>query len=221
MAFKYTNAEGGTNGNTIVLGDTGSGTPTSVVTITGTGTYTYANASACHGSRGYLMTSGTTGTAIQGWTGDNGTSAATRAYLRVNVAPNLTFDAMSVRSTSGGTAKYQCNANRTLFLQNASGSIIMTTSAMTLGVWYRLEIQTVKGADTSTGTINAQFYLGDSSVALNTYSSTTTNSGTNNYVGLLCGKITATPTANVSWDSMAVNVGTSTPIGAAHPGAMF
>ena len=82
-------------------------------------------------------------------------------------------------------------------------------------------MQEIVGGTTSTGTINAQVYIGDSTAPFDSYASSATNSGTLNYIGLRWGKLTNAPTLNADWDDIVCNVGTSTPIGPAFPGAFF
>lgn len=217
MAWFRNNAEGQPNTTVLSTGNSGgtSGDAFNTVDSTGTGSITFSSVRAMHGRQSYLVVTNATATDFIVWTGANDTSAAARVYLMLNANPASTSDFVTIRNSGGTAAKLQINGSGAIQVTNAAGTGLDTfTPALTANVFYRLEMQVIIGADTSTGTIRAQLYLGDSTTALDSYSSSTVNAGTTNITEVRMGKITsATATANWYMDDLALNSGTSTPIG--------
>lgn len=212
---KYNNAEGGTNGATVATSDTGSGNAAQTLTINNSGAFTFTNSSPIHGALMYNTNCPTTAQAFWDWTGGNASSIAARAYINVTGAPSSTSDIFTLRSTQiTSFAKLQLTGAMKVTVCNQAGAGLYTFSpTLSTGTTYRLEIQSISGSSTTNGTISAQIFSGDSTTAIDTYTSSTVNAGTANFAGLRWGKITAGPSANINWDDIMFVTGTNTPLG--------
>lgn len=219
MATYNNNCEGTTAGTTVATGQTGSGDAFTLVdSATGTGTIVYSTAQAAHGGQSIALTGISGASRHAGWNGDTVSSAAVRVYIYLNALPAATCDFLSIRRVgASGTGKLQVSATGALILANAAGAAVKTfATVLDLNKWYRVEIQTTKGTTTSDGYLAAQYYLGDSTLAIDRFSTSATNTGTTDYIGPRIGKITTTTaTWDGYFDDYSWNGGTTTPIGAA------
>jgi hypothetical protein len=165
-------AEGGTNGNTVGVGDTGSGTPTTVGSI-GTGaTFTYSSTGGCRrGGAGLCYAYSTGGTAAltyRGWNVNAGASAGA-APFRVYIDPAdftgatvIILRGLDTAGSSqrwrliltGGAVSLRDSANNA-----ASGA---TSGVLSSGTRYRVEGYV---AGSTPGTYRLLVYVGDSLTA--------------------------------------------------------
>lgn len=216
MAIIQNSAEGGTNGTTVTTGNSGgtSGTAFAQVTITGAPTCAFSSAVKAHGSLAYHL-SGVSGDVAKLYLGSTASSAAAvRVYMYLTSLPSAAQTLVQTQDSAfAAPVNININGTNNLFITNAAGSTVYTApSALAAATWYRLELQTVKGTTTSNGTISFQYYAGDSTTALGSFTSSTTNTGTNNSLRLVVGKQNSTPTLDAYFDDLAYDT-TSTPIG--------
>ncbi|MFZ1812572.1 MAG: polysaccharide lyase [Candidatus Saccharimonadales bacterium] len=199
-------AEGGTNGVSATTLNTGgaSGPALSQVITTTAGTATFSNAIAAHGSLSYLISGAATDTAKLYFGSSNSSGAAARVsiYLTTLSGNQGVFMIQSTNFTE--VASVNIDSTNHLTLTDAAGSTLyVTTATVTTNTWYRLELQTAIGSTTSNGTINFQWYAGDSTTAIETFSSSSVNSGTYNALRLQVGKITSSSTLTMNVDDLA------------------
>jgi hypothetical protein len=222
MSLLQNTAEGGTNGSNATNATTGGGSGDAFTAANkGSGaSLIFATAAADHGSLGYSIT-GTSGTAtFVGWTGYNDTSIAVRFYYNPGpTLPSTSLRLIDIRSSSATAARVMLNASNILFVQNSAGSTLKTYgTALSPNTWYRIEMAITISA--TAGTINCDYYIGDSGTPAETgYATSTGNTGSANIVSAYMGS-----TANATWtgtcylDDIAANNGTTTYIGAASGG---
>jgi hypothetical protein len=216
MAIIRNSAEGGTNGTTVTTGNSGgtSGTAFAQVTITGAPTCVFSSVVKAHGSLGYHI-SGGSGDVAKLYLGSTASSAAAvRVYMYLTSLPSAAQTLVQTQDSAfAAPVNININGTNNLFITNAAGTTVYTApSALSAATWYRLELQTVKGTTTSNGTISFQYYAGDSTTALGSFTSSTTNTGTNNSLRLVVGKQNSTPTLDAYFDDLAYDT-TSTTIG--------
>jgi hypothetical protein len=95
--------------------------------------------------------------------------------------PAVTTQVLAIRRSGGNVAQIQIHADGTIEVINAANASIATSAAgiIKAGMAYRLELRTVKGASTSTGTIQVGVFLGRySRIQVYSFSSTTADANT-------------------------------------------
>lgn len=220
MALVQNSAEGGTNGTTVTTSNSGgtSGDAFGSVTITGTDApvLTFSNSVAAHGSLSYRA-SGNSGDVVRAYLFNTAsTTATTRVYMYINSIPTGNgVEVLDIQnSTFGFSSRVAVDTSGKIQVQDAGGTIIYTTpAALSAGQWYRLELQLIVGTGATNGTIAFQYYSGDSSSAISTYSSSTVNAGTNTIIRSLFGKQTPTAIFSANFDDFAFDTASATPIG--------
>jgi RHS repeat-associated protein len=210
-------AEGGTNGTTVTVANSGagSGDPFNVVTR-GTGAaLTFATAAAKHGSLGYSLTATSGTTTALTWNGYNATSAAVRFYYNPGATlPSTTVRLLDVRNSSGTAARILMTSSNQLIVQNTAGTTLKTfPTALSTNTWYRIELGVSISA--TAATVNAAYYPGDSTTPVDTaYSTSTANTGTTNITTISIGDTTSGTWAGTEYlDDLAIQPGTTSYIG--------
>lgn len=150
---------------------------------------TYDAASAFHGAFGAL----TTATAADGYlrVALSTSAIAARLYFKiVGTVPTTDTYLFRVHVSTARYVSVHINSVGKLRVTNAAGTTVWTAAtALSAGVWYRLEMLAISGSTTSNGTIMVDYYLGDDTTPKETgYSSTAANAGaavtyTNLYMG--------------------------------------
>lgn len=156
----------------------GSGDPFTSVTIGSGAAIVYSTASTIHGAQSYAVT-GTNNTATYvTWDGFNDTQIAVRCYYNPGATlPNAAMRFIDIRSSSTSLARLSITAANRLFMQDYNGTNTKWTASAPLDVntWYRLEI--VISVSATTATMKCAYYVGDSTNAVQEYSTTTGNTG--------------------------------------------
>lgn len=182
MAEFSNSAEGGTNGSTVTVANSGgaSGNAFDAAARSGTGTLTYSNASSAHGGLSiHVNTPVAADTSFVVWSTGNDADVAARFYLYLNALPSSAVNILTVRSASAQTAVIALNSTNRLQLQNAASGVVNTmTNSLSINTWYRVELQATVGATTSTGSLAYQYFALDDTTPLGSFSTTTTNTGT-------------------------------------------
>jgi hypothetical protein len=204
-------AEGGSNGSTVTTGNSGGGSGTAFTSVSGTaGTATtFDAAQAAHGALSYHFTGPVSTLRQVTLNGGSATSYAARCYIRYNTLAGRAH----LRVGPGMGFTFSANV---FTIVNALGATIKTfATTLTTGVWYRLEVEAAKGTTTSNGYIAGRYFLGDVTTPAETaYSSNTVNADTVAYSGDVLFGMVNTGTAFDFWmDDLAINAGTTTPIG--------
>lgn len=158
--IRSSNFNGGTNAATITIGNSGGTSGDAFSYVNGSVTYTTTQAG---GNRGALVCSmPASGTANVGW--DTWSLAARtfywRMYVYLTVAPNANRDlAYSVSGGSSFPAVLGLNSSSQVRLANNGGTQqLVTTAAVSLNQWVRLEAQVVVGTTTGNGSGEIRLY---------------------------------------------------------------
>lgn len=210
------NAEGGTHGTAVTIGNSGgvSGTAFTLVQTSGTGTVKFDNTQAAHGLLSYRCTSTASATAYVQWTVTATAAVATRMYVRfASMTANQQF-----LITTGG-ADFIISAAG-LFQIADLGAIVKTfATTIVAGVWYRIEMENQAGTTTSNGYVAGRYFIGDSTTPAETaYSSNTRNAGTGTPNAALQFGMCLAINAKDFWiDDLGADPGVTTPIGPAAP----
>lgn len=157
-------AEGGANGATVNIGDTGSGQPFDIGNIGASATFTYATSKAKHGLLGYAYSCGASSvTSYRGWT----VSGVVNQWHRVYIDPADFVGAVNIPVARGSDpSNTQCwrltlNTDTTLNLRRADNGVVITTPPLTSGIATRAEWQ-VRG--TTTGMARLLLFVGEGAV---------------------------------------------------------
>lgn len=190
------NAEMGSNGVAANPENTASTGNNFLTLFSNPGSVTFSNAQASHGSLSYAIQAASGADSIIRWPLFATPSMAARMYIYFTALPSANTEFMQLTTHEAGTFEY---AGRIAF--HTSGAMLVfdnsglkwtSTATASINTWYRVEMYCVPGAS-STGTISAAFYALDSLTALDSYSTSTANTGALQTIGLLrFGKVTST-----------------------------
>lgn len=154
--------EGGSNGVTITTGNSGgsSGDAFDNAPTPGTGaTLTYSTAQAAHGSVSMSTSSGgTSSTAYAGYTLGTTSTDTCRMYCRFTSLPSA--QQVILRYLSSGSQAMRVNVTTAglVEVRNAANSVVgTTTSGISAGSWFRLELMSTWS--TTVGAITLRLYL--------------------------------------------------------------
>jgi hypothetical protein len=226
MALQQNTAEGGTAGTTITAANSGGGTNDAffLVNIAGSGTGVYDNSTTAHGSLSFHMTT----TATSGdfsfveYRASGSLACSARFYLYLNSLPSPAYQALVFRDNAGQViTDFDILTNGKVLAQDSTGTTMSTTtSALSTGVWYRMEFYATV-ATTSTGSGSFSYYLGDSTTPIETLNFSGENYGTGNITQVLFGKVTASASAtDFNMDDLAFVDGSAGLIGPANGSAV-
>lgn len=163
------NFEGGSNGVTITTGNSGgaSGDAFDNAPAPGTGaTMTYSTAQAAHGSVSMsASTSGTSTTAYAGYILASVTSDYLRAYYRFTSLPSAQQVILRYLSSGSQTLRVNITTAGLIEVRNAANTVVgTTTSAISAGSWFRLELNPT--FSTTVGAIALRLYLTPDSTSI-------------------------------------------------------
>jgi len=196
-SVKSNSAEGGTSGTSVTAANSGgaSGTAFTVFSKGSGAAVTYSAAANAHGVLGYSMT-GASGTATSmGWNGYSAPSIALRFYYNPGpTLPSTVIRLADIRNASGTAARIELSAANQIFIQNNAGATVATFAhALQANTWYRIEL--AMSVSSSAATINAAYYLLDSTTPVDpAYATTTGNTGGANVT-----QVTVGSTASATW----------------------
>lgn len=177
------NAEGGTHGLGITTGANTGGASGDQLSCTkgATSTFQFSNAHPSHGTMGYFFgnAAGEANYGQLGITGVTAASGALREQLWFDAAPSANDQFIaSFRSTSGTAATIALSTARRLKVLSSTGATLFTGSVdVPTIVDTRVEAICTPGT-TTTGQLTFAWYLGDSTLAQETWTTSTGNFGT-------------------------------------------
>lgn len=194
MATLYNNAAGGVLNGAVTPGNSGggSGTAWNSVDVTGTASLTYSG-TASHGSLGYGFVSQAGNRVSFGW--DAGSvvpskSMSLRSYLRLASLPSSEAQIAIPWNITQTVAAVNVSTSGKLKVLNRIGTPIFTAAAaMSLDTWYRFEIGLEVGTSGTNGVVRFSYFLGDSTTAIESFTSTTADLGTDNILAWYLGKL--------------------------------
>ena len=108
--------------------------------------------------------------------------------------PSTVIRLADIRNASGTAARVELSASNQIFIQNNAGTTVTTFAhALQANTWYRIELAI--SASSSAATINAAYYLLDSTTPVDpAYTTTTGNTGAANIT-----QVTVGSTASATW----------------------
>lgn len=216
MAITQNTFEGGTSGAAITTGNSGGGSGTAFDAVNGTApaNLTYST-TAANGSRGAnIASTGTSSFLI--WYTPSTTKLSLRFYIRLASLPSAEFQAVTPRSSSNYVSALNITTAGKLKLTSANPgtpTLFTATNALALNTWYRVEVSWEIGTTTGNGKAQFKYFAGDSTTAVESFTTTTANLGTLPVEELRAGKLGATGNVNMFYDSIAYDPTTVTLLG--------
>lgn len=201
--------DGGTVGATITEANSGgaSGTPFNYVEILAGATATYQSTSAMHGGRGCKITGSGAHAFLEHDLTTTYTQMSFRFYVRFPSAPTANCQIFTPRSS----ADYVAGVNITTALKfqaaQVGGTVLFTSATLTANTWYRVEMVVETGTTTANGAIAFKYFLGDSTTAVESFSSTTANTSLLPMTMYRIGKVNNTGSTPMDIDSITFNTG--------------
>ncbi len=197
MGYVYNNAEGAASGTTVSLANSDDNGAGIALDVSSSGTRQYSNTYKRSGATSFKCEGTSGNTAILGWDSTVGGSAVSasgaktfRAYFWIVASPSATCEIVQVRNSGNGGA-VQLRTDRKLNIVDDAATVkFTTTTVLSTLTMYRLEYRVKKGTGSGDGTIEFKLFLGDSTSPLDSYSTTTANQGTADFVGFRWGKLT-------------------------------
>ncbi len=179
-----------------------------------TGTRFFSNR-AFHGSWAYKFVCNTSNATQFVWTATTN-QVSFRFYFQFETIPTAQSNFLAVYASSI-VSRVDINTSGKIMVLNAAATTLATlTPTVAAGTYYRLEIGTAVGTTTSNGTIRVSLFLGDQTTPLDSFISTTTNTGTAALQNVQFGKplSSAATTYNAYFDDLRLDDSTATVLGA-------
>jgi hypothetical protein len=208
-------AEGGSNGTAVTPANSGgaSGTAFASVNVGAGSSIKFDSTQQAHGALSYHLVQAATNCYVEMTAAAANVSMAARVYIRFNTLP--TPNGQAFLQIVGGGAYIGRRPTNQFSIEDQSGSRKVFAGTMAVGTWYRLEVETIS-AGIGASYLAGRYFLGDSTTPVDSYSSSTANTG-----GTANSAVRFGPQVNLSanndlWiDDLSINNGTTTPIGPA------
>lgn len=220
MTSKITTAETGTTGAAVTSGQNVGGDVIDLISKSAGGSITIdATAGRQHnGSKSLrFTTSATADTAILGFNfADSQATVAVQFYFRFDALPAAANTICQIRNASSGVASIIIDATGKPRASYTGGQGALSTVALTPGTVYRFGLTVNLGA-TGTGdsSVTYAFYVGDSTTAQHTTTSTGLSLGTGTIASCRIGKTSGSETTTIAanYDDFRATTGTATLLG--------
>lgn len=210
-------ADGGTNGTTITLGNSGGASGNGWDYLDVTGLLQFSNNGAMHGSH-CIHAQGNGGKALFSW---NSASVAAskkqtfRTYLKIASLPSAELQIITPRNATtyiGGVN--MTTAGKLKATQLGGAGLFTTANALALNTWYRIECSYEVGTTASNGVIRFAYFLGNGATPVETqFTTTTADLGTANIEIWQMGKLSTSGSWDAYWDSIEVSTTSSALMG--------
>jgi len=208
------NFEGGSTGVAISEVNAGgvSGDAPSDIARTANVTFNFDTSIAAHGVLSAKLNATQNGAGYIQWNIPSGTAVQARVAMRtyVNVsqaAPSSFFIFRRPEATDAGNAALLAiNTQNILYVSGYSGGILSPlTTTMPLNTWVRFELAITSGASSTSGTLQARAYTGDSTVAFWSYDNFACDVGTSGIESVRLGRLSSSqPPFTINYDDFAM-----------------
>lgn len=183
MTLKRNTFEGGTAGATVTVSNsgTGSGDALGAASASGSGTGVYSTAQKMHGTKSVLVTcTAATDSFTMGFSGMAASTLPGEFYMYMLTPPSLASTQIGQVRAGGPTANLLMGTDSKLRVTDAAGTTLKVfANAIPSNTWYRYYLRCVPGTTSTNGTIEAAYYLGDSTTPAETmYVNNACNAGT-------------------------------------------
>lgn len=190
-------AETGSDGTAVTPGNSGNNVNTFTSVVFAPGSVTYSTAQVAHDTLSFLFQSSSGIENCLEWAYMASKKVAARCYIYLTALPPVTTDFLQLTTTDSGLFEYigrvAVNPTGKVALYDNSGLLWTSTASLSISSWYRLELYGEIGLTSTSGTLQCAAYVLDNVSAIETYSTTSANTGTSVAIGMVrIGKGTAT-----------------------------
>lgn len=202
MAQVQNTFNGGSSGTTITAANSGgsSGTPFDFVEILAGATATYQSTSVAHGARCANITGNGAHAFLQHNTPTT-TTLTMRFQVRFPSAPSVSCQLYTPRHASNYIGGVNISNAMKFQVTNVAGTPLFTSATLSTATWYRVEIAHEIGTAT-TGKIWFKYFAGDSTTAVETFTTTSADLGAAPIVMYRIGKINNSGDTPLDLDSI-------------------
>lgn len=190
--FYRNTAEGGTDGLTVTTGNSGGASGTAFYQVfPSTGTIVYSSEQAHTGTYSYKVTPGSVTSAklaYSWWNGNNTLQMSTSAYVYLTGLPTTGIQFLYINNAVNTCANLGISGSGRPFLQDIDSTINNGVTVLPLATWLRFELTVIVGTSSTTGTIIASIFSGDSMTSLYSFTTTSKNTGTSPLAFITIGK---------------------------------
>lgn len=203
MAQVQNTFNGGTNGATVNEANSGSasGTAFDFVEILTGATGVYSTSAAMHGSLGMNITGNGAHAFVQHNMAGTKTLTA-RFYVRFPSAPTATCQLYTPRSSINYIGGLNIRSDLKFQVAVNGGAGIFNSAVLSTATWYRVEMAFEVGTSATTGKIWFKYFVGNGTTAVETFTTTTADLGTNDIIMYRLGKINNTGSTPMDIDSI-------------------
>lgn len=190
------NADFGTNGTVLTVANSGDVSNRFFQSFSQTGQVSFSNTQAAHGTLSYQFQPVNGSSNLLMWRGLHTSAAAMRLYLYLTAIPGEINTFAQFTTGPGGFSQLAwlaVNLNGRLCVLDSTSTVIWQASApLSVNTWYRLELFASLGGTATSGTIEAAYYLLDNPTAIDSFSTSSANLGTDPIAWARFGKMGAT-----------------------------
>lgn len=211
MAIYRHSGQGGTDEDAVTVANSGgdSGDPWDGVNKGAGSAVDYDSAQAAHGTIGYRFIPASSQVAELRQNVPSVSQVLASIYMRIPSAFSVLSSFLQVRDSSQTIMNLALGTDRRVRVIDDANSTIFTSSAsspLAVNLWNRIECRVVPGPTGASGTIELAYYVGDSTSAIEVFSSSTVNAGTNPVNNLRFGRTSgATTDTTTFWmDSLQI-----------------
>lgn len=208
MAVMQNTFDGGVNGATITPENSGgaSGTPFNFIQVMPGATATYASGAALHGPLGARVTGSGAHAFLQQDFAANA-KITSRFYVRFPSAPTANCQIYTPRHSGNYIGGLNITTLLKFQVTKLGGGVIFTSATLQAANWYRVEIAHEVGTSATTGKVWFKYFLGDSTTAIETFSTLATDLGVDPIVACRIGKLNSSGSTPIDFDSLTLNTG--------------
>lgn len=205
MAIFRNTFEGGTNGTTVTVANSGGASGDA---FTAAGAMIFSSTQAAHGALSIRDTPSTS--SVVRWAISGVAAVSIRSYVYFTATPSMAIFRIT-HATDTTAAVVQVNtANKLRLNAKSNTQLWVSTADIPLNQWLRIEAYFIQGATASSGQAQIAYYLGDSTTPIE-QSAVITGANFGGDIGLFtqarAGSEVTTNTQSTYYDDLAVNTG--------------
>lgn len=190
-------ADFGSDGTSLTMANSGNASNRFFQASSSPWQVSFSSVQKAHGTLSYLFQPVSGQEEIIRWRNLHTNAAAMRFYLYLTAIPGEIITFGQFTTGSGGfvqLAWFAVNYNGRPCVLDSTGSVIwQAATPLSVNTWYRIELFASLGGTATSGTIQAAYYLLDSPTAIDTFTTSSANLGTDPIAWARFGKIGATP----------------------------
>lgn len=201
MATRTNTAEGGINSAVVTTANSGGTSGSAFNNFAGTSP-TFTTDQHVAGAYSYAIQADSGSTSIIMWTGLSATDMGMRVSVRIASNPTLSTEIAEIRNATTPITRLYISSGGKVQINDATtnNTVFLATTSLSLNTWYDISMHVAKGTGTTDGTIALAYYLSSAPTSpIQSYSSTTVNTGTATLTEVRYGKVSASTWPDLFW----------------------